>query len=111
MGVMTKKATLTATNLIEDINLLQGRNNFPENIVISYQGKAGNGGTETLDFNGFMLGNSTIVTADLIAQKTVAASNVVRIDASSTLKGIWKLRLTAVGLTAAEEIYVSITTW
>lgn len=111
MGVMTQDVILENGSLTATVNILAGRNNFPDNIIVAYQGNSLIDGTETLDIQGYHLGNSVVITTLLVAQITIAASNVVRLDMSSTAKGCWKLLFTADALTAGEEIKISVSTW
>jgi len=110
-NVVLENGSLTAT-----VDLRQGVDDgrgttTPENIVMVYQGNSLIDGTETLDVQGYALGNDTVITALLVSQITVAASNVVKVDLSTAAKGCWKLLFTADALTAGEEISISILTW
>jgi hypothetical protein len=111
MGYMTQTAQLANGSLTATINLMKGGNKLPDNILVCYQGSSNLEGTEKLDIQGYDVGNSTVVTALLVAQITVAASNVVRLDMSSTALGMWKLLFTADALTAGETIDIAVTTW
>jgi hypothetical protein len=111
MGVRTQKVQLANGALTATVNLLSGGNVLPDNIVVCYQGSATLEGTETLDIQGYHLGCETVITTDLVAQITVAASNVVRLDMSSTAKGCWQLLFTASALAADETMDIAVTTW
>ena len=111
MSYHKQDVVLENGSLNAEVNILAGRNTPPENIVVTYQGNSLLEGTETLDFYGYSLGNTTILTAVLATQVTPVASAVVKLDLSSAAKGCWKLRFVCDALTAGEEIAISVVTW
>ena len=102
--------------LTKDVDMRQGLddgrvNAIPENIMLIVQGNAALAGTEVVDIYGYAPGNTTIITAVVATQLTIAASNVVRVNITSTALGCWKLRFIADALDAGEEVAISVLCW
>ena len=111
MGVHTQRLLLVNGTLTGTINIWAGRNTPPENVVMVHQGNSLIDGAETLNVTGKMFGMDTAVTANVLAQVTLAASTVHRNDLSSAAKGFWQLIFTVSELTAGEEVDIAIITW
>jgi hypothetical protein len=111
MGVHIQKVTCENGDLVQTVNIMAGRNTPPDNVLMVHQGNSLIDGSETLDVTGKMFGNDTAVTANVLAQVTLAASTVHRNDLSSAAKGFWQLIFTVDALTAGEEVDIAIITW
>lgn len=92
-------------------NIMAGRNTVPENIFYVHKVSATSDDNETIDITGKMLGCDTAVTANVHAQLTLTASEVIRVDLSSEAKGFWQLTVTCAELDADQTVDVWIITW
>lgn len=111
MSYFVQKATLANGSLTANFNLLSGRTNLPENIILVYKGGAALESDELLNIYGYVPGEDTVITAGLVSQITVAADDAVRVDLSSAAKGCWKIQAAATALDAGDEIEVTVVTW
>ena len=94
-----------------NINLLKDGNRLPENIMYVHQASATMDNNETLNITGKMVGVDTAVTANVHAELTMTASQVIRLDLSTEAKGFWQLTFTAVQLDTDQTIDIWIITW
>ena len=113
---VVQTVTLENGSLTATVDLRQGLDNgrvnsFPENCVVMHQGNSLIDGSETLDIQGYGIGYTTVITAVLTTQITLAASTVVRTDLTSVIGGVHKLLFTADALTAGEEVSITVLTW
>jgi hypothetical protein len=104
------KGTATADEKFT-VNIMAGRNTVPENIFYVHKASSTMDGNELVDITGKMLGCDTVVTANVHAQLTLTASEVIRVDLSSEAKGFWQLTVTAAELDADQTLDVWIITW
>lgn len=94
-----------------NINLLKGGNSLPENIMYVHQASATMDNNEKLNITGKMVGVDTAVTANVHAELTMTASEVIRLDLSTEAKGFWQLTFTATELDTDQTIDIWIITW
>jgi hypothetical protein len=93
------------------VNIMAGRNEPPANIFYVHQASSTMDNDETVNITGKMLGCDTVVTANVHAQLTLTASEVIRVDLSSEAKGFWQLIITATELDTDQTLDVWIITW
>jgi hypothetical protein len=106
-----QKITLTNTNQNDTVNLLKGGNHLPKNIMVAYYCNA-NVDSETLDITGkFFGGLDEAITANVVAQITMAANANVVVDLTSDAKGFWELTFTAGTFAAGEQVDITVLTW
>ena len=114
MGVHIQHAQLIGTAAATEtasFNIMAGRNTPPANIMYVHKASSTMDGNEQVDITGKMLGCSTAVTANVHAQLTLTASEVIRVELSTEAKGFWQLTVTAVELDADQTLDVWIITW
>jgi len=114
MGYHVQHAQLVGTAAADEtasFNILSGRTLPPENIMYVHQAAATMDGDETVNITGKMLGCDTAVTANVHAELTLTASEVIRLELSTEAKGFWQLTVTATELDADQTLDVWIITW
>ena len=106
----SQQSQILAGTLVREIDLNSG-SEYPENIwlVLSISAMSA---SETLDYTGRYVGQSTYRTAVLATQLDVKAaeSTVVTLDLSS-VGPLDKLKLTAANIAAAETVDITVISW
>ena len=100
-----------AADETKNINLLKGGNQLPENIMYVHKASSTMDGNEKVNITGKMVGVDTAVTANVHAELTLTASEVIRLDLSTEAKGFWQLTVKATELDTDQTLDIFIITW